>query len=940
MLRPFREHIGTLAFVYAYSGRQEDEGNRIYSIAASTIDTKNPKKDFHSYIHYAKSTERERYYSGITKDVLQKAPPKDNVIRDLREFLKGHKFIFYFNNHDNVNDLLEITGDIRFIDLSFASEFFLPQRESHTPKSLWEHAHQKQRDRISFSAVEMVNLSVGLVRHICGVLLNDIEYPHAQAVRFFLKKSDTLFGEAFCSIASNYAEYFGELTSPCSRPDTDQWESFLERSAKPFSPSEEDQFRPFKKIPEDFCENIYRELGKTLKGFAYRPSQAEYSKKVARALNTGAILTIEAGTGTGKTLGYLLPVMDFLHRNPDFRVAVSTYTKNLQRQAYQGELELARNINRLYRDIPVALLKGKSNYICTEKLSHLYDDNLRGKELLAWLYMLILVYNFRDVDGDTLGDKVKHYLEDDFSFRQMQREVSSKTGCDVSHTRCPAQIVTSEAASSRLIVTNHFKLALLEKDPQLSGLFTNCIIDEANHFENAIRESFAIEVGSRDISDMLAYTGSVLDKHIRHAPGEHANTARKTVLAIAGANNEMANISSLLKMIHPLVETGDTAELKCQHESFTDGNISNNLESLRVQINDVIRGLEFLESGQLYTVLRIHPKTVKRLQITKEMLEDAVESIKMFLGAMDLKNSVMAFQFYTRHWSLYAQAVDVADLIRRHVIQRKDAIVFTSATICHRQSFDEFKRITGIDVFDDRSEDINLRRTPDFASIPSFFPKDNMELIIHPEAVSGAYDNKRVWIGKTPKLVLELVKDNKGRTLVLFSSYSDLDAVLKRIADDIMDAGYPLLIQRNGCQTGNISDEFRSIKESVLFGVDTFWYGVDYKGDTLTQVIITRIPFPNVSSPLQCARKTTMPAAEYKRRYMYETYIKLLQGIGRLIRCETDRGKVVVLDSRFDRIWFQNKQSGANYENQFYERTVRNIAEDRLYGELGSKFNR
>ena len=921
MLKPFREPIGPLAFVYAYSGRREDNGNRIYSVAASIVDRENTGKHFNSHVRYTKSTERERYYSGITKDILQKAPLKGKAAEGLREFLKEQQFIFYLNNHDNIDDLLEFTGDIRFIDLSFAAEFFLPHRESHTPKSLWEYIFQKQRDRISFSAPEMVDLSIELVKHICRVQLNDREYPHAAAIRFFLKKSSTLFGEAFCHIASHYTEYSGELITPCSSPDTDQWEAFLERSAKHVSSSDKDLARPFKKIPEDYCENIYRELGKTIKGFTYRPSQAEYSRNITRALNTGTILTIEAGTGTGKTLGYLLPVMEFLHRNPDLRVAISTYTKNLQRQVFLGELELVKGINMLYQDIPAALLKGKSNYICTEKLAHLYDEDLRGKGLLAWLYMLILVYNFREADGDTLGDKVRHYLEEGFGFRQMQRETSSKIGCDVRHTRCPAQIVTSEAASSRLIITNHFKLALLERDFQLSGLFTNFIIDEANHFEHAVRDSFAIEVSSRDINDMLSYIESVLNKHIRHVSGDYENTARKTALAITGSYREIMNISSLLKMIHPLVETGETAELKCQHDSYIDGNISNNVEVLRKLTNEVIEGLEFLESREVYTTLRIHPKTVQRLLAAKEMLSDAVESMKLFLGAMDLKNSVIAFQIYMRHWSLYAQAVDVAELIRQHIFKRRDAVVFTSATICHKESFDEFKKITGLDAFSTRSEDINLQRDPDFASIPSFFPKDNMEMIIPPDAVSGAFDNKRIWIERTAEMVLELIKSNKGRTLVLFSSYSDLESVLERIADDIMDAGYPLLVQRNGYQTGNISDEFRAIKESVLFGVDTFWYGVDYKGDTLTQVIITRIPFPHISSPLQCARKITMLPAEYRRRYSYETHIKLRQGIGRLIRSETDKGKVVILDSRYNSLRFRNTekvQKGAGDENQFH----------------------
>ncbi|MEI6155108.1 MAG: hypothetical protein WCQ90_13590, partial [Deltaproteobacteria bacterium] len=380
MLKPFHEPIGPLAFVYAYSGRWEDNENRIYSVAASIIDIENPAKDFHSHIRYAKSTERERYYSGISKEILQKAPLKDDVIEGLREFLKGQRFIFYLNNNDNIDDLLELTGDIRFIDLSFAAEFFLPHRESHTPKSLWEYMFQKQRDRISFSAPEMVDLSVELVKHICRVQLNDREHAHAAAIRFFLKKSNTLLGEAFCHIVSHYTEYSGELTTPRSSPDTDQWEAFLEQSGRYASSSNKDLSQPFKKIPEDFCENIYRELGKTIKGFTYRPSQAEYSKNIARALNTGTILTIEAGTGTGKTLGYLLPVIEFLLRNPDLRVAISTYTKNLQRQVFLGELELVKEINVLYQDVPVALLKGKSNYICTEKLA----QSLGIADRVAW----------------------------------------------------------------------------------------------------------------------------------------------------------------------------------------------------------------------------------------------------------------------------------------------------------------------------------------------------------------------------------------------------------------------------------------------------------------------------------------------------------------------------------------------------------------------------
>jgi ATP-dependent DNA helicase DinG len=142
----------------------------------------------------------------------------------------------------------------------------------------------------------------------------------------------------------------------------------------------------------------------------------------------------------------------------------------------------------------------------------------------------------------------------------------------------------------------------------------------------------------------------------------------------------------------------------------------------------------------------------------------------------------------------------------------------------------------------------------------------------------------------------ELIDKNKGRTLVLFSSYSDLNLIAEQIAESA--TAYPLLIQQQGQPTVNLCDEFREIRESVLFGVDTFWYGVDFKGDTLTQVIITRIPYPSPFEPIQIARKKLMSPKAFWSRYYYDTEIKMKQGIGRLIRCDTDRGKVVILDSR------------------------------------------
>ena len=189
-----------------------------------------------------------------------------------------------------------------------------------------------------------------------------------------------------------------------------------------------------------------------------------------------------------------------------------------------------------------------------------------------------------------------------------------------------------------------------------------------------------------------------------------------------------------------------------------------------------------------------------------------------------------------------------------------------------------------------------------FEAIPSPFDPAAAEIAVPPEAVSGAFECKDAWLSRVAELLPGLIRRNRGRTLVLFSSYGDLDAISERVADEIRADGYPLLLQQSGVPTAALCDEFRAIRESVLFGVDTFWYGVDFPGETLTQVIITRIPFPHPQDPLQIARRNLLPREEYWRRYRYETAIKLRQGIGRLIRSESDRGRVVILDARYRRL--------------------------------------
>lgn len=897
MLKPYKSNIADIAVIFAHVGTREDAGNRIYAIAANILTINAPPRTFQSFVRYPYLTARDRYYSNISKETLSKAPEATAIFPQIRKFLKDIDIILTLPYQDNYEDVKKISPDKRVIDLGFAVEFFMPQVDSFSPKRLWEYLNNQERKRIYFTASEVVALSIKVIEHICGKELNDGTFPRAAAIRHYLEKSNTLFGKIFINFTKNYEKYFSKLFNPCQNPDTANWKGFLETSS--VKPQKKTNTNSIKKIDVEGLENIYQRLSQSVNGFTFRSAQVEYTRHVAQAINDEAVLTIEAGTGTGKTMGYLIPVMEFLSKNSDVRIAISTYTKSLQNQIFQ-EIEFIKDANKIYRDIPISLLKGKSNYICLEKLGNIYDETLQGQMLLTWLYFVNLAYHFRDADGEQIGHRVSHYLNDGPFFYQFQREVSARSGCDPKHTRCPAQVITAEAYMARLIITNHHKLMLLNHDPLLGGLFKIYIIDEANHFEHAVGNALGQEFNSRDTAGFVDYMESVMTKVLGRAVDELEKDIKETLTAIADLRSEMMQFSDILKKIRSQTkQSGGHQELPSSHALFKEGKVEKNLKGLRTEIQRILEHLKWLKDSDICRMLKIQDRTQERL---KRNLADLVEqdlSLKIMVESLITPNRIIMYDIFSRHWTLISRPVDVSNLIRGNIYRDTRGLVYTSATICMDGNYEIFKQIVGMDRPFFLDEEATITREFRHIFLGSPFAVDRTEMIVPAGAVSGDHTNKSIWIDRIVKMLPELIKKNKGRTLVLFSSYQDLEAVAKRIGNNINEAGFPLLIQRNGFPTGDLCDEFRAVKESVLFGVDTFWYGVDFKGDTLTQVIITRIPYPHPGDALNMARKKTMHSTKYMGRYLYDTYIKMKQGIGRLIRCETDHGKVVVLDSRF-----------------------------------------
>lgn len=901
MFEPFEKEIDRIAVLFAHVGGEPDGGNRVYAVAGRVLGMNGKADHFYSTLHYNKVTVREYHRSGLSAEELADAPSPETVRRKLADFLDNAPIVLMLNERDAIGAVRDWLPEHRIVDLNFAAEFFLPGLLASRLKYLHEFLRDEKRERIAFSAEEALDLSVELVRYITNGPLDGDKNAYAPVLRYFLKKSETLFGALFRHLNENFQSYFGGLFAPSGRGESGTWKRFLEHA-----PKLEKEERPNgarEPVPPESVGPLFDGLAAGHRGFAPRPEQIAYARHVVHALNDRAVLAVEAGTGTGKTQGYLIPCFEFLRRNPKQRVVISTYTKSLQEQIFQREIGLTQAAIPYFQGIPVALLKGKSSYICAEKLDGLYDDGLTGPALLAWLYCLILVFRYQEADLDTVGESVRAHLNGDLALTRMLRMASAGSGCPPRHKRCPAQIVTGKALAARLVVTNHHKLALMDYDPLLGGVFTNFVIDEANHFEAAVRSAYGTEFHSREIKQHIDYLSETTYRHrkaLRKVLSDKQRADLKNAIAeFRGLETRTTEFRNVLRSLNPRALEGVQA-LPFDHPAFREERIQPHLRAMRGGLVTIIDAIKFLRDSEVRTRLHLDPRTGRRVESTLDELGAAADALKVIADNLVSANNITAYQLFRKHWMIAAQWVEVSDLIRHRIYEQKDAVIYTAATLCHRNRFDSFRVIAG--MYPLRSIENEILPKPfRFARLPSPFAADVMELIVPEDAVSGKYENKAAWLAYVGDRVPRLIAENRGRTLVLFSSYQDMQEVAEQVGRSLDGERYPLLIQRPGQPTLTLCDEFRAVKESVLFGVDTFWYGVDFPGDTLTQVIITRIPYPPPSDPLLMARRKIMTPDLYWDRYRYDTEIKMRQGIGRLIRRHTDRGRVVILDARYRR---------------------------------------
>jgi ATP-dependent DNA helicase DinG len=603
-------------------------------------------------------------------------------------------------------------------------------------------------------------------------------------------------------------------------------------------------------------------LARNHPNYEYRRGQLEMAEAVESALENRQHLIVEAGTGTGKTLAYLVPII-----RSGCRVVISTGTKNLQEQVFFKDIPF---LTKLFPKIRATLMKGRQNYLCRQRLYDIEKQPaLSGLEEVEQ-YTQILAWEKRTETGDRA--ELEHLPDTSGLWPQIDARRETCTGQKCAQfERCFITWMHQRAAESDLIIVNHhlFFADLALRQMEFSSLlpdYAAIVFDEAHEIEDVATQYFGLQVSNYRVEELARDTETTLRLK-----------GLKSVEVLA-AVSELRRRADLFFELFPATE-GRTA--------FDN----------RAALLEVHPGTY---SALLNAFVRLETE-LSRLQDRPEEINNlakrAVELRQAFEVVLESKERNLVFWWERRGRGVFLEAspIDVSAILRERLFERVETVVLTSATLAVGGTFDFLKRRLGVQNAKERILD-------------SHFDYGRQALLYTPMHLPDPREPDFARLAAEE--VVQVLKATHGRAFVLFTSHQQMREVYERLRRRLR---YPMLLQGTAPRTA-LLDRFRRTPHAVLFATSSFWQGVDVQGQQLSAVIIDRLPFAVPTDPVVAARIRMINEDGGNAFTEYQTpeaVIALKQGFGRLIRSENDRGVLVILDHRmvrkpYGRVFFES----------------------------------
>lgn len=648
-------------------------------------------------------------------------------------------------------------------------------------------------------------------------------------------------------------------------------------------------------------------------GYEYRDEQKEMALHIQNGINNEKKSIVEAGTGTGKTLAYLIPSIVYSILNGK-KTIISTNTINLQEQLMSKDLPI---ISKILKDkFSYVLVKGRGNYLCLRKADKLSGEDLNDMEISeSQIMQLKTILEWSKISEH--GDRGElHFEVDGFIWELFNSESDLCLGVKCGHRdNCFFYKARAEVMEADLLITNHHiyfadlsirKEAGFITDYSILPNYDMVVFDEAHNIEKVARDYFSYEASKYSFIKVMnsiyrkkkSGRRSALDalkslfQNIKPRPDQF----KDIILIIENEIKEkhddlhMKGADYYLALMKYFCEDGNAINKRLRKEQ---------LESDPTWADGIVkREKEFISS-----YINLMQSLRKLIKLINE-LDDEFGVITEFVKYVDrLDGFFINFKFITKfeddnyiYWisanmqrnriKLVATPLKIDNELNENLYKHLEQIIFTSATLAIDHNFKYFKNSIG------------LKESCNEAIIDSPFNYDKQMKVYIPKDIP--LPNERSFLNEIGPLIKRLINLSRGNTFLLFTSYYTLNYLYYFLRDDLEDLGYDLFIQGQAPRN-KLLTLYKNSDKPVLFGTDSFWEGVDVKGEKLTSVIMIKLPFKVPSEPVVEAIIENMekegknPFMEYQ---IPESVIKFKQGIGRLIRSKNDKGIITILDGR------------------------------------------
>ncbi|MFW6097164.1 MAG: helicase C-terminal domain-containing protein [Chloroflexota bacterium] len=839
--------------------------------------------------------------TGITDDMVQGAP----TLRSLRNKLRRQV-------GDNVIIGHNVSFDMRFLEHAYIgaghhrmdtltlATILLPRAGHYSLNELsrtlkLDRGARDKGHRALADARNAARLFQELMRRACA--LDPVQLSEIIGAGRGLNWPETLFFEEALRRVSKSAVVRGQ---PLKR---------LFQSPRPdghtLNPRDEPQA-----LDEEIITGLLQPdgtFGRAFPNYEYREQQVQMVSAVIDSFNQQQHLIVEAGTGTGKSISYLLPAAFWAQQN-ERCVVVSTNTINLQDQLVNKDLPQLQKL--LPFDVRATVLKGKRNYLCTRLFQQMRHSGPSNADEMA-VYARILLWLPESQTGDVNELSLRSQGEQ-MAWGRLSADNDACRMDTCREERCPLHVARRRAEQAHLLVVNHsLLLADVAAGNRVLPPYRDLIIDEAHHLESAVTDGLSFradrrfleslledvtrpragmvgDVQSRVRAELPPQVSSVVDGFAEElrSSGSQALTRLEEFFSTMdyflqdhiGGSSQYAEQVRLV----PAVRTQpawDHVETSWQNVDIHLKAVTEGLHKLAEALEELTDSHEIEDGEDLY--------------IAVESLGRKLEEARVNLKAIILEpqeGMIYWAELFKNRLSLHAAPLHIGPLVEQHIFADKDTVVLTSATL----------RTAGRGGYGDVDfaylrDRLHAQHAEELAVGSPFDYRANTLLYLvsdMPEPNQPGYQRQ------VEDAILTVGRTLKGRTMALFTSYGQLRKTAQAIAQPLAEANVGLLVQGEGASRQQLLESFKDMdSRTVLLGTRSFWEGVDVPGIALQAVLIVRLPFDVPSDPIFAARSETFesPFFEYS---IPEAVLRFRQGFGRLIRRRDDEGVVIILDKR------------------------------------------